>query len=320
MSSVTIGLGPKLDPNKFRDPDYTARGEARAEVSLSKLETIWFNTGTLCNLACENCYIESSPKNDKLVYLSASEVDEFLHETTYHQLGTNEIGFTGGEPFMNPDLIVMLENVLARGFEALVLTNGMRPLMKCADAVLSLHPREKCKFRVSLDHFTQGGHEKIRGENTWEPALQGLKWLCENGFPVSVASRTCWLQSEDIIRKGFDALFFNEKITIDASNPTSLVLFPELDDQIDVPEITESCWNVLDISPRELMCSHSRVVLKRKGDSSPVVSPCTLLPYEEAFDFGSTLASAQHPVKLKHPHCSKFCVLGRASCSTGSNV
>ncbi|MBC26495.1 MAG: radical SAM protein [Rhodospirillaceae bacterium] len=320
MSSVTIGLGPKLDPKKFRDPDYTARGEPRAEVPLGELETLWFNTGTLCNLSCDNCYIESSPRNDRLVYLSASEVDEFLHEAIYRQLGTSEIGFTGGEPFMNPDLINMLENVLSRGFKALVLTNGMRPLMKCSEAVLSLYPREKCKFRISLDHFTREGHERIRGKNTWKPALQGLKWLCKQGFPVSVASRTCWTHSEDIMRKGFYSLFAKEKIAIDASNPSSLVLFPEMDDQIDVPEITESCWNVLGISPSELMCSRSRVVLKRKGDPSPVVSPCTLLPYEEAYDFGSTLASAQHPVKLNHPHCSKFCVLGGASCSSGPNV
>tara|TARA_B100001093_G_scaffold503583_1_gene558151 strand:+ start:1136 stop:2098 length:963 start_codon:yes stop_codon:yes gene_type:complete len=320
MSSVTIGLGPKLDPRKFRDPDYTARGEPRAEVPLGELQTVWFNTGTLCNLKCENCYIESSPKNDRLVYLSASEVDGFLREATNSQLGTTEIGFTGGEPFMNPDLINMLENVLSRGFEALVLTNGMRPLMKCSEALLSLYPREKCKFRISLDHFTQIGHERIRGKNTWEPALRGLKWLCEQGFQVSVASRTCWTHSEDIMRTGFDALFYNEKIAIDALNPASLVLFPEMDDQIDVPEITESCWNVLGISPSELMCSSSRVVLKRKGASSPVVSPCTLLPYEKAYDFGSTLASAQHSVKLNHPHCSKFCVLGGASCSSNSNV
>ena len=319
MSNVTIGIGPKLDPEKFCDPDYTARGEPRAAVPFGDLETLWFNTGTLCNLTCENCYIESSPKNDRLVYLSASEVDKFLHEATYHRLGTTEIGFTGGEPFMNPDLIIMLENVLSRGFEALVLTNGMRPLMKCSEAILSLNPREKCKFRISLDHFTQIGHERIRGKNTWEPALQGLKWLCKQGFPVSVASRTCWTHSEDIMRKGFGTLFLNEKIAIDASNPDSLVLFPEMDDQIDVPEITESCWDVLGVSPSKLMCSRSRVVLKRKGDSFPVVSPCTLLPYERTFDFGSTLASAQHPVKLKHPHCSKFCVLGGASCSSGSN-
>ena len=53
-----------LDPAKFQDALVTAKGEARAHVALRALETLWFNTGTLCNLTCRNCYIESSPRND----------------------------------------------------------------------------------------------------------------------------------------------------------------------------------------------------------------------------------------------------------------
>jgi sulfatase maturation enzyme AslB (radical SAM superfamily) len=53
-----------LDPAKFRDPGLTAKGETRATVALRDLETLWFNTGTLCNLTCRHCYIESSPRND----------------------------------------------------------------------------------------------------------------------------------------------------------------------------------------------------------------------------------------------------------------
>ena len=50
---------------KFENQKITAKGEPRASVKLNKLKTLWFNTGTLCNLTCDNCYIESSPKNDK---------------------------------------------------------------------------------------------------------------------------------------------------------------------------------------------------------------------------------------------------------------
>ena len=41
-----------LAPGKFRDPHRTAKGERRARVPLVALETLWLNTGTLCNLAC----------------------------------------------------------------------------------------------------------------------------------------------------------------------------------------------------------------------------------------------------------------------------
>ncbi len=64
---------PALDPAKFRDPAVTAKGEKRAAVALSGLRTLWINTGTLCNITCRNCYIESSPRNDALAYLTAAE-------------------------------------------------------------------------------------------------------------------------------------------------------------------------------------------------------------------------------------------------------
>src|SRR6202008_455585 len=95
---------PRLEAEKFRDPHITAAGERRASVALQRLRTLWFNTGTLCNIACRNCYIESSPKNDRLVYLDRAEVAAYLDEIERDGWDTEEIGFTGGEPFMNPHL------------------------------------------------------------------------------------------------------------------------------------------------------------------------------------------------------------------------
>jgi sulfatase maturation enzyme AslB (radical SAM superfamily) len=90
-----------LDAAKFKDALVTAKGEERAHVALRSLETLWFNTGTLCNLTCQNCYIESSPRNDRLAYLSAAEVTDYLDEIERDGHRTKLIGFTGGEPFMN---------------------------------------------------------------------------------------------------------------------------------------------------------------------------------------------------------------------------
>jgi MoaA/NifB/PqqE/SkfB family radical SAM enzyme len=86
---------------KFLDPDITAKGERRASVPLMHLKTLWINTGTLCNIECVNCYIESSPTNDRLAYISTAEVIAYLDELSALDLKTSEIAFTGGEPFMN---------------------------------------------------------------------------------------------------------------------------------------------------------------------------------------------------------------------------
>jgi len=286
-------------------------------VSLDGLHTLWFNTGTLCNIACEGCYIESSPCNDRLVYLTRGEVRAFLDEATDNHPELKEIGLTGGEPFMNPDMIEILSDALGAGYRVLVLTNAMKPMRHHKAALSALRRRydDRLAMRVSLDHYTSEGHEKIRGPRSWEPAMEGMRWLAREGFDLAVAARTQSGESDVELRAGFAALFAREDIALDAKDPHRLVLFPEMDESADVPEITEKCWDILGKSPKDVMCSNARMVIKRKGVAKPVVTACTLLPYDARFEMGATLREAGGRVSLNHPHCAKFCVLGGASCS-----
>jgi hypothetical protein len=314
-STATVAL---LDPRKFCDPERTADGQKRASVALEALETLWFNTGTLCNLTCRHCYIESSPTNDSLIYLSAAEVNGYLDEIAALGLPTQEIGFTGGEPFMNPAILAMLQAVLERGFRTLVLTNAMRPMMKCAEGLAALNRRfgARLAIRVSVDHYTRTLHEVERGQRSWATMIEGLTWLSANGFDLRVAGRSCWRESEAETRKGYARLFAELGLAIDAGDPEALVIFPEMDAELDVPEITERCWGLLGVSPKTVMCASSRMVVKRKGEERPVVVPCALLPCGDRFVMGETLAQAFGSVQLNHPHCARFCVLGGGSCST----
>ncbi len=319
MSSAVPVTAFSVDPAKFSDPARTAKGEARAHVALDGLTTLWFNTGTLCNLTCQDCYIESSPTNDRLVYLSLDEVRTFLDEIETQSFQTEEIGFTGGEPFMNPDLVPSIALCLERGFRVLVLTNAMRPMMKVADQLLPLAAQygDRLTIRVSLDHYAQAMHETERGARSWQPAIDGLQWLVRHGFNTNVAGRLKWGEPEAAMRTGYRRLFDALDITIDADDPIALVLFPEMDETADVPEITEACWGIVGVSPHAMMCASSRMIVKRKGAKAPVVVPCTLLPYDARFEMGETLEDARQSVSLNHPHCAKFCVLGGGACSAG---
>lgn len=332
---MPLTLDPALRPNpgrlaeparKFTDPDWTAKGEPRASVALDRLDTLWLNTGTLCNITCRNCYIESSPENDRLVYLSADEAIAFLDEAK--TLGTREIGFTGGEPFLNPAFLEMLEAALARGFSCLVLTNAMLPMQRphIKKALLALNDKyaSNLTLRISLDHFSKARHEEERGKNTWAKAVAGLDWLNDNKFHIAIAGRTCWGEREDEERNGYANLIARHGWHIDPADPKQLMLLPEMDEGYDGPEITTACWGILKKNPKDLMCATSRMVVKRKGAEHPVVLPCTLIAYEPDFDMGRTLADAakadggmfdKGAVKLCHKHCAKFCVLGGGSCS-----
>lgn len=316
-------------PAKFAHPDLTAKGERRARVPLMRLETLWINTGSLCNIECVNCYIESSPRNDRLAYFTAADAAALFAEIAELKLPTREIGFTGGEPFMNPDMLVMARDALERGFEVLILTNAMQPMQrpKVKRGLLALQEEfgERLRMRVSLDHHSERLHDTERGAGSWRRAAAGLDWLAEHGFCVSIAGRTMWGEPERIARQGYARLIAARGWPIDAYSSEGLVLFPEMDERAEVPEITESCWDILGRSPTGVMCAKSRMAVKRKGAAKPTILPCTLLPYDKAFEMGATLAEAARAdggmfdrgaVKLCHPHCARFCVLGGASCSS----
>jgi sulfatase maturation enzyme AslB (radical SAM superfamily) len=315
---------------KFSHPDWTAKGERRASVPFERLDTLWINTGTLCNITCVNCYIESSPRNDRLAYFTARDAAKLYDEIERDRLGTREIGFTGGEPFMNPELLAMAADALARGYSVLILTNAMQPMLRPAikRGLLDLNCRfgAQLQIRASLDHYTRERHEEERGQRSWRPTLAGIDWLAANGFNLAVAGRTRWHEAEAEAREGYRALFAARSWPVDASSRSQLVLLPEMDAAAVVPEITTACWGILKKEPRQMMCATSRMVVKRKGADAPTIVPCTLLPYDKAFEMGATLAEAARAdggmfdagaVKLCHPHCAKFCVLGGGSCSGG---
>ena len=326
MNAHTEVAEQTLAQQKFKDPDWTAKGEKRAQVGLDRLLMLWINTGTLCNITCRNCYIESSPKNDRLAYITAAEAVAFLDEAKL--FGTQEIGFTGGEPFLNPEFPAMLGAALERGFEVLVLTNAMLPMQRpqIKKELIALKGRfgDRLTLRVSLDHFTKTLHEIERGPDTFQRTLAGLDWLAANGFKLAIAGRTCWNETEASAREGYAAVIQAHKWPVNPRDHKQLMLLPEMDAGYDGPEITTRCWDILKKSPSDMMCATSRMVVKRKGADAPIVLPCTLLPYDEAFEMGNSLETASRAhghmfdrgaVKLCHKNCAKFCVLGGGSCS-----
>ena len=319
---------------KFSHPDVTAKGETRASVGWTGLRTLWFNTGTLCNIECRNCYIESSPKNDRLVYLKLSDVTPFLDEIE----APVEIGITGGEPFMCPEILPIMEEILRRGHSLLLLTNAMRPMMRPrlqeglkrllgpGDRDPDAHdgdpdvgdgdPADRLCVRVSLDSHRADIHDAERGEGAFAEACAGIRWLGEQGFRVALAGRLALTEDEASARAAYGALAASLGLDLDPADPKQLVLFPEMVARDDPPEITTACWGILNKAPESIMCADQRMVIRRKGAARASVTACTLLVDDPAFELGHTLAEATaEPVKLNHPWCASFCVLGGGSCS-----
>lgn len=146
---------------------------AAPQVELRSLDTLWFQVaGTLCNLACSHCFISCSPTNRTHEYMSLEQVQGYLDEAI--SLGVKEYYFTGGEPFLNPEMEAILEATLRCG-PATVLTNGLlldaarcrrlKSMSEASDYSLDL--------RISLDGYDAASNDPIRGEGTFERILAG---------------------------------------------------------------------------------------------------------------------------------------------------
>ena len=302
--------------NKFKDQKITAKGETRAWVSLTELKTLWFNTGTRCNLTCKNCYIESSPKNDRLSYLSVEDIAFYLNEIKEDKHPVELIGLTGGEPFLNPEIITILDRILNDGHEVLVLTNAYRVLDRHIEKLLSLKENygDKLHLRVSLDHYTKEVHEAERGEKTFDRTISQVRALVDQGFNVSLAGRSLIGEDDEQAINGYQVLMEKFEINLKLSLGDNIVIFPEMMIDENVPEITTSCWDILSVSPDSQMCATERMIVKRKEQEKAVVLPCTLLAYDEQFELGNSLKESETDVYLNHVYCSKFCALLQFRC------
>ena len=134
------------------------------QVSLTHLEHLWFQVaGTLCNLSCHHCFISCNPKNDSFGFMSRTQVQQYLRESV--AMGVKEYYFTGGEPFLNPEMVPILIDTLEYG-PATVLTNGTvlrdKWLMQLAEA--ENRSRYSLEFRVSVDGFSAAQNDPIRGK------------------------------------------------------------------------------------------------------------------------------------------------------------
>src|SRR5437867_1989302 len=176
-------------------------------VALAHLDHLWFQvSGTLCNLTCTHCFISCSPHNRSFGFLDLDTVRRYLEESI--ALGVKEYYFTGGEPFLNPDMTAILELALRYG-PATVLTNAtvfkddwLDRLRRAEES--SLYSLE---FRVSIDGFTAEQNDPIRGPGTFERALKGVRQLLAHGFlPLITVARTRDDQDDGTLVEGFLAL------------------------------------------------------------------------------------------------------------------
>lgn len=269
-------------------------------VGLTSLDTLWFQVGgTVCNLACTHCFISCSPTNHTHELMRLDEVERYLEEAV--RLGVREYYFTGGEPFLNPDMEAILEATLRVG-PASVLTNGLlldparcarlRNLERASDYSLDL--------RVSLDGYDAASNDPIRGEGTFVRILAGVRNLAEAGLnPVITVTEVCREAGTDAGKERFFELL--RALGIDRPRLKILPVFQigaeaerggayESWQRLREGELPAGAWD-------HLQCSSCRMVTDQG------VWVCPILVNEPSARMGETLADTLRPFPLDHPAC-----------------
>jgi len=269
-------------------------------VPLAHLDELWFQVaGTLCNLTCRHCFISCSPHNRRFGFLDLATVRRHLEQSV--ALGVKEYYFTGGEPFLNPDMVPILELTLTHG-PATVLTNGtvfkrewLQRLRQAEDA--SAYSLE---FRVSMDGFTPQQNDAVRGKGTFERILAGLRMLLEFDFlPILTVARTEDAQQDEELFAGFVQLlkangYSRPRIKI---LPT-LRIGAEIERQrgyFESERVTAEMMQGYDQGL--LLCNHARIVTDRG------IHVCPILIETPQARLGESLAEARRPFVIEHAAC-----------------
>ncbi|MCC7135989.1 MAG: radical SAM protein [Nitrosomonas sp.] len=290
----------------------TSDDKPRGFIQSHALDELWLHTGTACNLACPFCLEGSKPGDNRLQLMRFDDARPYIDEAL--TLGVKQLSFTGGEPFINKDMIRILDYSLQYR-PCLVLTNATEPLIKRLTQLESLRGRtHKLHFRVSLDHFEASRHDAGRGEGMFAMALEGLRKLHEMGFALSVANQVLADMPPEEVARQFAAVFRAAGLPEDLPR----IEFPEFyppETAVSAPQITQSCMTDFQTgkSRRDFMCAFSRMVVKINGQTK--VYACTLVDDDPDYALGETLAqSLLVPVSMKHHRCYSCFQFG-ASCS-----
>jgi AdoMet-dependent heme synthase len=284
-------------------------------VSLHHLDALWFQVaGTLCNLRCNHCFISCSPENQTLPMMSLAQVEHHVRKAV--ELGVKEFYFTGGEPFLHPQIEQMLSAALAIG-PVTVLTNATRFTPERVAGLTRLRDASpySLELRTSLDGFSSETNDPIRGWGSFQRILHGIRLLLEGGFlPIITAMRSWPVDQDEAQLAGFRNL-----LAAMGYRYPRIKLLPSLKLGQEVRRdrgyaereyLTESMMAGFD--PGHLMCSSGRIVSARGVHVCPI-----LVDWPDSY-LGASLHEGQAQYTLRHQACLTCCQFG-ALCANASS-
>ena len=319
----------------------SGRGEPRGYVDPKRvegrtvLEDLWVMQGSLCDLKCTHCYTASSPTNNRLEQITFVELRPHLDAAAH--FGVEQIYFTGGEVFVNEDVLRRhaernkeFVQSLAYALEIApveILTNGRRYIRNYFGVLHALRARhgDRLRLRVTLESPRPAEHDAIRGHGTFAQTVETICQLHELGFvPVITAERPFLRETtDDEIKESYEAVFRPRGVRVEVNLIENVMemghQLVQLAKQSREPKpevfITTNCFSLLGKPPESLMCHFSRCIQKIEGELR--YYPCPVIYDDARFELGRTLEESLRRVYVAHKNCYDYCLKGRGgTCRT----
>lgn len=139
-----------------------------------------WNTTNQCNMFCDHCYRNAREKAEE--ELNTEEGKALLDEIK--KAGFRIMIFSGGEPFMRPDIFELVEHSKKLGLITVFGTNGTFITPEVAKKLKDLGVDG---VGISLDSLDKAKHDKLRQlEGAWDGAVQGMINCREAGVPFQI--------------------------------------------------------------------------------------------------------------------------------------
>ncbi len=282
------------------------------EVRLRALDTVWIQiTGTLCNIACRHCFVSAGPKSDSIPVMTRAQVESALEEAV--ALGARDAYFTGGEPFLHPEIRELVEFALHR-MPLTILTNALLIDDDLAGWIGDRFRRSRYSFdiRVSLDGTTAEQNDRVRGRGVYAAVVESLGRLSRAGVTPVVTV----VEHEEALRAAESRIEFTEFLRgLGIARPRVKFLpllrigreeeraggyreTERIGPEPLAPEIEES-----------LICANSRTVTTRG------VMTCPILVELGDARLGDSLRESERPIRLRWRACHT-CVVDGLRCAT----
>ncbi len=170
---------------------YGKRLEYYNKHGVAPLATLMISPTLRCNMQCYGCYAGTHEQPPEL---SFDEVDQILNKTS--DAGTNFIIFLGGEPFMEPWLLDVMEKHPSIAFQ--IFTNGTLIDDKKVDRLAAMG---NIAIAVSVDGL-QEQTDTRRGQGAYDKATSVMRKLSKAGVITGFSAM--------LSAKNFDTIYSDE--------------------------------------------------------------------------------------------------------------